>query len=507
MPDFPDFGTHDALALADLVQRGEVMPDELVEEAVRRIEAVDGALNATTTKLYGWAREISVAMPTDGPFGGVPFGLKDLGAALAGVPLMAGSAALRTHIPDHNSTLVDRYLAAGLVPVAKTSTPELALMGITEPEAFGPTRNPWMLSRTPGGSSGGAAALVAARALPAAHASDGGGSIRIPAACCGLFGLKPTRGRVPAGPDAGAPWDGSSVDHAITRTVRDSAALLDAVHGPDAGAPYGIAAPERPFLDEVGRDPGPLRIGWTAQSPLGTDVHPDAVRAVEDAARLAASLGHDVEEATPELDAAGLVDSYLTMYFGQTAADLRWIAETFGKRAARDETELTTRALALVGEHLSAADYVVARRRWNDFARALARFHTRYDVWLTPTLGAPPAHIGELMPTTAERVQLKAAVGLRAGALLVKGGLVEQVADEHLARTPFTQVANLTGQPAMSVPLWWNDEGLPLGVQFVARFGDEATLFRLASQLETARPWAERRPPLVAPEPNIRTRV
>jgi amidase len=494
------FDDHDALGLADLVRRGEVRSRELIEDAIRRVEGVNDALNAVTTPLYAWAREVAAAYDRDlgdGPFAGVPFALKDLNAALAGVPLTSGSAALRRYVPDRDSALVARQRAAGLVPVAKTTTPELGLMGVTEPEAFGPTRNPWNLDRTPGGSSGGSAALVAARALPAAHANDGGGSIRIPAAYCGLFGLKPTRGRVPAGPYAGEWWDGASVDHAVTLTVRDSAALLDVTRGPDLGAPLAIPPPERPYLDEVRRDPGRLRIGFTRRSPIGTPVEAACVRAVEDAAALLEGLGHDVEEADPEIDGAGLVDSYLTMYVGQTAADLRWIADTFGARAPK-EMELATRALALIGEHYSAADYVVARRRWNDFARAMGTFHQTYDLWLTPTVAALPARIGATQPSTAEVFQLETAVRLRAGGLLVAGGMVEEIANEHLARTPFTQLANLTGQPAMSVPLWWSGEGLPCGVQFVAPFGDEAALFRLAAQLEAERPWRDRRPPLAA---------
>lgn len=494
------FDDHDALGLAALVRKGEVRPSELVAEAIRRVERVNGALNAVTTPMYAWAREVGAAYdrePGDGPFAGVPFALKDIGAALAGVPLSAGSAALRRYVPERDSALVARQRAAGLVPVAKTSVPELGLMGVTEPEAFGPTRNPWDVERTPGGSSGGSAALVAARALPFAHASDGGGSIRIPAAYCGLFGLKPTRGRVPAGPYIGEYWDGASVDHAVAVSVRDSAALLDVTRGPDVGAPIALPPPERPYLDEVGRAPGRLRIGFTSRSPIDTPVEAACVRALEDAAALLEGLGHDVEEAEPHVDGAGLVDSYLTMYVGQTAADLRWIADTFGASAPK-EMELATRALALIGEHYSAADYVVARRRWNDFSRAMGAFHQTYDLLLTPTVAALPARIGATQPTAAERFQLEAAVRLRAGGLLVAGGMVDELANEHLARTPFTQLANLTGQPAMSVPLWWSEEGLPCGVQFVAPFGDEATLFRLAGQLEAERPWRERRPPVAA---------
>ncbi|HEV2149279.1 MAG TPA: amidase family protein, partial [Longimicrobiaceae bacterium] len=329
--------------------------------------------------------------------------------------------------------------------------------------------------------------------VPAAGANDGGGSIRIPASHCGLFGLKPTRGRVPAGPHHGEVWEGASLDHSLTRTVRDSAVLLDAIAGPDPGAPYTIVPPERPYKEEVGRAPGRLRVGFSARSPLGTPVHPECAEAVRRTAALLEELGHIVEEAEPDVDGHAVARCYFVLYFGQVAATLDRIeAESPG---AGRRAELSTRALAAVGRNLPAGDYVRSRQRWNEFARAMAAFHERYDLFLTPTVAEPPVRIGELAPRRLERLQMRLVSGLRLGRLVPFMRLVDRLATESLSRTPFTQLANLTGQPAMSVPLHWTPEGLPVGTHFVAPFGEESTLFRLAAQLEEARPWRERRAP------------
>ena len=373
-------------------------------------------------------------------------------------------------------------------------------MGITEPEAYAPARNPWAPTRTPGGSSGGAAVAVAARVVPAADASDGGGSIRIPASFCGLFGLKPSRGRVPEGPEVGEGWHGAVASLAVTRTVRDAAALLDALAGPSSGDPVALPRPETPFLGEVGQETGRLRVGWTARSPLGTPVDPACVAAVESAAALLAELGHEVEPAEPEVDGRAVARGYLTMYFGQIAATLRRMeAERAG---SSKEVEPTTRLLGGIGEAISAGQYALALDEWNVLARAMGRFHQRFDLYLTPTVAALPGEIGAQQPTAAERALMGTANRLRTAGLLLKTGFVDQMLDERLAPTPFTQLANLTGLPAMSVPLWWTDplpdapRGLPVGVQLVARPAGEATLLRLAAQLEAARPWAGRRPAL-----------
>ncbi|CAN5367690.1 amidase [soil metagenome] len=489
-----DYDRHDALGLAELVRRGDVTPAELLEEAIRRADSRNPRLNAIVHRLDDRARaQIRQPLP-DGPFRGVPFLLKDIVHRLAGAPYTCGSAALQDYAPPRSSEVVERYLHAGLVPFGSTNVPEFGLMAVTEPEAYGPTRNPWHLAHTPGGSSGGAAAAVAAGIVPMASGSDGGGSLRIPASCCGLFALKPSRGRVPVGPEHGEIWEGAVCSLALSRSVRDSAALLDAIAGPAPGDPYQIAQPERPYLQEIHDTPPRLRIAFSTRSPLGNDVHPECVRAVQQAAALLEQLGHDVNEAAPPIDGLALARAYLTLYFGQTAADVQWIAREFGRARPR-QLEASTRALAAVGRSLSSGDYVLTRRSWNTFARTMADFHSEFDVYVTPTIATPPVRIGELKPTTTQSAALAAAGVLRAGRLLLSSGLLERLAFETLGKAPFTQLANITGAPAMSVPLAWSDAGLPIGVHFQAPWGDEATLFRLAAQLESARPWFDRRPP------------
>ncbi|TXH02858.1 MAG: amidase [Nevskiaceae bacterium] len=483
----------DALGLAELVRRREVTAAELLDVALARNAEVNPRINAVVVPMDHIARE-RTRQPLGGPFAGVPFLIKDIQQDYAGVPTSSGSRAFRDWRPATHAHFVQRLLDAGTVIFGKTNTPELALKGTTEPELFGPTRNPWNLDHTSGGSSGGAAAAVAAGIVPMAGASDGGGSIRIPAACCGLFGLRPSRGRVSAGPAVGEIWEGASSEHVITRTVRDSAAMLDVLHGGACGDPFRIAPPERSYLEEARREPGRLRIGFSTRSPIDLGVDPECVQAVQDAARLLESLGHTVVEAEPKIDGAALAESFLTMYLGQVAAT---VAEARERTGARETVfEMDTRALALLGRSLPAGDYVRAHRRWNDFARALGRFHEQYDLYLTPTLARPPARIGEQDTPRWQHAALKPLLALDLGGLLLRSGMVQKMARESLARVPFTQLSNLTGTPSMSVPLHWTAAGLPVGVQFVARFGDEATLLRLAAQLEQARPWRDRRPAL-----------
>ncbi len=491
-----DYDRYDGLGLAELIRKGEVSPAELCETAIARAEALNPRLNAVVTPMYELARRAAAAAPGNSPFAGVPFLLKDILHAFAGVPLSHGSAALRNYVPERDSEIVRRFKAAGLVTLGKTNTPEFALMGVTEPAAFGPTRNPWNPEHTPGGSSGGSAAAVAAGIVPLASATDGGGSIRIPAACCGLFGLRPSRGRVPVGPAQAEVWDGASSDHVLTRSVRDSAAMLDCIHGADPGAPYVAPPPARPYLEETRQPPGRLRIGFSTASPLGLEVHDECVRAVADCAHLLETLGHKVEEAAPAIDGHELAKCYITMYFGQVAADVREVRGLVGRAAARRGLEPATRALGLLGRTLPAADFVAAKRRWNGFAQAMATFHERYDLYLTPTLAHPPVKIGALQPPLAERLATRIINALGLGRLMLASGIVDKLATQSLSKTPFTQLANLTGQPAMSVPLHWTGDGLPCGVQFIAPMGDEATLIRLAAQLEQARPWCDRRPDL-----------
>ncbi|MEM1116590.1 MAG: amidase [Bacteroidota bacterium] len=497
----PEYDRLDATDLARLVRAGEVSPEELAEAALARVEARGEPLGAFTHVERPEAVIAQATSAPDGPFRGVPFPVKDLMHAVAGMPMRSGSEAFRHFVPEADSTLITRYRAAGLVFVGKTSVPEFGLMGVTEPQAYGPARNPWAPERSPGGSSGGAGAAVAARIAPAASASDGGGSIRIPASFGGVFGLKPSRGRVPEGPFVGESWHGAAASLAITRTVRDAAALLDVAAGPSPGDPVALARPATPFADEVGRAPGRLRIGFTATSPLGTPVDPACVRAVTEAAALLERLGHDVEEAAPEVDGRAIARGYLTLYFGQVAAAVRRSEEIVP--GARQRVEPATRLLAQIGESLSAGQYVTLLDGWNDLGRAVGRFHERYDLYLTPTAAALPPEVGAQDPTATERLLMQVAIAARAGGLLLKTGFVDRLVDERLAATPFTQLANLAGLPAMSVPMLWTDpgpgapRGLPVGVQVVARPAEEAVLLRLAAQIEAERPWADREPALV----------
>ena len=495
MGGFDEYEKYDGLGLADLIKRGEVPPSEVLEAAIRLAEKINPRINAVIYKMYDHARRIAAGDLPAGPFSGVPFLLKDMLAALADFPMAAGSRALKNYVPEADSEIVKRFKSAGLVIWGKANCPEFGLLAVTEPERFGPTRNPWNLERTPGGSSGGSAAAIASGMVPMASAGDGGGSIRIPASCCGLFGLKPSRGRNPTGPYFGNVWQGAAVEHVITRTVRDSAAVLDATCGPDIGAPYFLPAPEEPYLKAIEQPPQPLRIAFNTKSPLGTPVHPECVRAVEDAARLLEGLGHQVEEAAPEVNGKAIADGYIAMYFGEVAADIAALEPVLGRKPRPGDVEDQTWVIGLLGRAYSAGEFVTSLREWNHAARAMGAFHQTYDLYLIPTLAEPPVKIGAMQPKPAERAAMKVVNKFGLGRVIKMSGLPDKIATEGLSNAPFTQLANLTGQPAMSVPLYWTEDGLPCGVQFVAPLGDEATLFKLAAQLEKERPWFDRRPP------------
>jgi amidase len=467
----------DATAQAALVARGEVSAAELVNAAIARIEDVNPKINAIITPMFDEARRAAAAALPNGPFRGVPYLLKDLMATYAGVRQTWGSAFLARFVPRVDSELVVRLKAAGLVVVGKTNTPEFGILPTTEPTAFGACRNPWNPDHSVGGSSGGSAAAVAARLVPAAHANDGGGSIRIPASSCGVFGLKPTRGRNPVGPEYGEALAGFVAEHALTISVRDSAALLDATAGPDVGDPYWAPPPERPYRDEVGRDPGRLRLAFATRSPTDAPVHEDCAAAVRDVAALCASLGHDVEEFSPEIDPTGLNDCFIQIYAVAHAAELDSFARILGRRPEPGEVEPLTLALHAVGAGIRAPDYVLAQQRLQQVSREIGRSILPYDAWITPTIPEPPPTLGQFEPAPDDPL----------------AGLLRA---SYLA--PFTAIGNFTGMPAMSMPLFWNRSGLPIGVQLLGRFGDEGTLFRLAAQLESARPWKDRRPPICA---------
>jgi amidase len=473
MMSLKEFYSHDATGLAALVRRKEITPLELVETAISGIERLNPRINAVVTPMYEQARETAKKKLPKGPFTGVPFLIKDLGAPYKGVRMTMGTASMADYVSDHDSELVARMKKSGLVILGKTNTPELGILPTTEPRLFGPARNPWDVDRTTGGSSGGSAAAVAAGFVPMAHANDGGGSIRIPASCCGLFGLKPTRARNPHGPDFGDIFSGLAIDHAVTRSVRDSAALLDATSGPDVGDPYWAPPPKRPFLREVGQKPGKLRIAFTTDAGPGMEIHPDCVTAVREAARLCADLGHEVVETAPSINREFSTHSFMVIWSAGCAWTIDGLSLVTRRAPAPESFEPLTWALYQMGKKQSASAYLMAVTAMQRLSREIGRFFVDYPIFITPTLASPPLPLGSFDSPPDNPLE-----GLR---------IAERFA-------PFTPLCNVTGQPAMSVPLSWSAGGLPVGVHFVGRFGDEATLFRLAAQLEEASPWAGRRP-------------
>ncbi|MDW3214556.1 MAG: amidase [Ilumatobacteraceae bacterium] len=466
----------DATAQAELVASGAATPLELLESAIDRIEAHDGPLNSVVITWYDHAREVAERGPTpDAPFGGVPFLLKDLWASYRGQVLTNGNVALVEAQPvsPTDTTLVSRFRSAGLVTMGRTNSPELGSVPVTEPAAYGPTRNPWDTSRTPGGSSGGAAAAVAAGLVPIAHASDGGGSIRIPASCCGLIGLKPSQGRITLGPQRTE--SGLSVELCVSRSVRDTARLLDAVHGPGVGDTVIAPPPRRPYADEVGADPGRLRIGLLDVHPRGGPLHDDCVEAVRSAATLLESLGHDVEIGFPSTLADGSFTArFMSIWATMMAAGIEGYGDTIGRTLTEADIEPVNWAQAEFAKHLSAVDYAKSLAAVAEFRRATQQWWADgWDLLLTPTLAEPPVPIGALDPLPDDPM-----AGMRRAAEFV----------------PFTPAFNTSGQPAINVPLHWNADGLPIGVQLVAAYGREDVLIQVAGQLETAAPWAARTP-------------
>jgi len=495
MHAFPEFHKYDGLGLAELVRKKEVTSLELVEEVISRIEAYNPQINAVIYKMYDRARERANNELPQGSFTGVPFLIKDALDTLEGEPTSSGTNILRNVIQPHDNETVRRFRAAGLIFVGKTNLPELCLLPYTEPQAFGPTRNPWNLSRTPGGSSGGSAAAVAACMVPVAGGNDGGGSIRTPASCCGVFGLKPTRGRVPTGPDLGDPWRGFAQENVISRSVRDSAAMLDAIAGSDVGAPYWAPPIERTYLSETATEPGRLRIAFTSQPFLGNYVHEDCVKGMKDTAGLLETLGHEVSEAAPDVDKELFSVSYLTVIAAEICAQVNAILKRVGNHASILDFEPGTQALAAMGKVTSAGDYAKALNYLSVSSRRIARFFEDYDVLLTPTLAQPPVPIGTFQISQAESRMIRMQSRLNAAWIMKTLHMIDVLAKKTFDFIPYTAIFNVTGQPAMSVPLCWNEEGLPIGMQFAARFGEEAILFRLAGQLERARPWFNTLPP------------
>jgi amidase len=469
-----NYGDLDALALATLVRNKQVSALELVDEAIHRCESVNGTLNAVITEMFEHARARAKEPLGNGPFAGVPFLMKDFVAEVAGVPFYEGSDFLDGYIPSEDSETYKRFCRAGLITIGKTNLPEFAIGVTTEPRRFGATHNPWNPTLTPGGSSGGAAAAVAARVVPMAHGNDVGGSIRIPASCCGLVGLKPTRGRTTLAPHYGDIISGYFVEHALTRSVRDCAALLDVIAGPDVGEPYVAPTPPRTFLEEVAIRPKKLRIGFSTVTPLGDPLHPECEKAVRATAELCMELGHEVVETSPTYDALEFWTRYTTVLASGVAWTLADWERRLGKPLTEESFEPFVWAFTERGRNLSAPEYLLAVQDVQQHIRAISQFFVDHDLWLSPTLGQPPVPLGTLVyqddPFELRRRMAKF--------------------------SPYTYIANATGQPAISLPLHWTADNLPVGLHFTGRFGEEATLLRLAAQLEVARPWHERKPPI-----------
>ncbi|ETX01428.1 MAG: hypothetical protein ETSY1_07455 [Candidatus Entotheonella factor] len=475
--DVDTYMRYDATALADLVAQKEVTAGELLTCAMSRSEAVNPQINAIVYSEYERAAQAIEAGTAPGPFAGVPLPLKNLYAYAKDYPLTNGSRLLQGRRSEADDTYVTRCRAAGFVLIGMTNTSEFGLNVSTEPVAYGPTRNPWHTGYSAGGSSGGAAAAVAAGIVPMAHATDGGGSIRIPASMCGLIGLKPSRARMPIGPVVGEGWNGLATQHVVCRSMRDAARCLDATHGPEPGDPYACPAPARRFADEVGSDPGRLRIALMTESVYGIPVHPDCATAAREAAQLLATLGHHVEEATPQINTEALSWAHRVIIGANMRATLDQIGRIRQRAVGPDEVEPQTWLFAEQGAQLRAADLASAITAIHMAGRACGRFMTQFDVLLSPTLAAPPPPLGH-----------------------VDTSLPDELFTERLMPyVAFTQLYNAIGWPAISLPLHMNEIGLPIGIMLAARSGDEATLIRLASQIEQARPWFDRLPALKAP--------
>ncbi len=499
MSGFAEYDRYDALGLAGLVQRGEVSAEDLLEEAIRRRDAVNPRINAVVRNMDDIAREAIAAGLPDGPFRGVPFLLKDFGAAYRGVPMSNGSRAYRNYVPDYDSELVSRFKASGLVTFGKTNTPEFALMGATEPLLHGITRNPWNPTRTAGGSSGGSAAAVAAGIVPMASGGDGGGSLRIPGACCGLVGFKASRGRVPHGPAAGDPWYGQVQDGVISRSLRDSAAALDAIRGMDIGAPYAEPPGPDSFLAACQQAPGKLRIAL-CREPLMVDgeLHADCLQGLNHSAALLRELGHEVVEAAPALDKAQLAEGFLLRLMASTAGDVREAEALLGRKLEHGELEDETWMLVQLGRSFSAAQFDIAHRRLFTQSRRFAQFMQDFDVILTPTLGKPPVEHGYFRLSGIDKWLAPLLTRCPIGPLAGKLDITAHFAEKSFNWVSSTMAFNISGNPSVSLPLYWNTEQLPIGLMFTARFGDDETLFRLAGQLEKAQPWWDRRAPIYA---------
>lgn len=492
---FAEYAQYDGVGLAELVARKEVTPAELLVAAQQRADEWNPKLNAIVLRLDVLAEQALKAGLPQGPFHGVPFLLKDLSNALGGVVRSSGSRFLQDFKPDFDSELVRRYKQAGLLTFGKTNTPEFGTMPITDPELFGSARNPWNTARTPGGSSGGAGAAVAAGIVPMANGGDGGGSIRIPSSCCGLVGLKPTRGLVPCGPEVGEAWFGMAIEHVLTRSVRDSAAMLDATARGELGSPYAPPPlPEGGYAADLDAGPGKLRVAWTTQPWLGTGLDPECVRGVEQTATLLEKLGHEVVEADPGIDREAFIYAMGTVIAGETSAMITAASQLIGRKPRRQDFEPHNWALYKLGRAFTAAELQAAVAYLRQVGRQMATFMQDYDVLLNSALGMPPVECGALKASGVDRVMLELINRLPLGRVATRRDLLVQNYEPIFNWIPTTPIANATGEPSISLPLHWSADGLPVGMMFTARFGEDRTLLRLARQLEQETGWLDKHP-------------
>jgi len=470
---FAEYDKHDGLGLGALVNQKKISASELVDEAIARAERINPKINAIIFNAFDAARELAKKNVSDGPFSGVPMLLKDMRAGAVGMPTRNGSRMMLPVPADHDATLVTRYRAAGLIPLGKTNVPEFGILPVSESKLYGPARNPWNLDHTPGGSSGGSAASVAAGIVPLAHATDGGGSIRIPASCCGLVGLKVSRGRITQGPDNADSTAGLSVDNCVTRSVRDCAAMLDLSSTLDFSDPYFAPPQQGSYLEGIKTAPRKLKIAVSTTNYRGAAFHPDVAEAVQKAVKLCEQLGHTVEEAKPAVNSDEMTTAFMVLWATASAFGIETLTQLTGQKPSLDNLEGLTLGLYERGKAVPATKQIWAQQTMYRVARLMGKFHEQYDLWLTPTLAQPP---------------------LKIGTIDINEQNVEKAFAPIIDYVPFTATQNATGQPAINLPLHWNSQNLPIGVQFVARNGGEMTLLQLAAQIEQAQPWFDKRP-------------
>lgn len=493
---FEEYRKLDAVALAELVKKKEVTPEELLEIAIKRKEEVNPKINAVVTPCYELAKEQLKHVDPNSAFAGVPYLMKDLGPELKGVTHTMGTRFMKDYVPKEDSVVTQRVKKAGLVIFGKTNTPEFGLAPYTESELLKSARNPWNTEHTTGGSSGGSGAAVAAGIVPIASANDGGGSIRIPASCNGLFGMKPSRGRVTLGLQNGELWGGAVCEGAVSRSVRDNALYLDMVQGSAPGEPYSIQKPERPYSEEIKTDPGKLKVAYSLEHPMGIAQDKENVKALNNTVKLLKDLGHEVVEIPLPFKKELLTQTLYMMVLGETSATIDYLGERHNKKPTINDFEPNTWLLYNLGKSFSASEYALAKLRWNEITRKMGMFGLQHDALLTPTLGMKPFKIGALQNTKTEDIALRTLNAMGNTSIIKNTGLIEKTATKIFSWIPYAPLANITGQPSMTVPLHWSQDNLPVGVMFTGRLNDEATLFRLAAQLEKTQPWFAKFPVL-----------